>query len=111
MAKITPEKQREYNQKYALKRKEWRLRKRYGINLSDYHDLLAKQNARCAICNVASNKENWQNDTTQHFDVDHNHKTGKIRGLLCRRCNICIGYIDDCLPLLAKIKAYLEKGI
>lgn len=111
MPKVTPEKQKEYNQKYTLKRQDWRLKKRYGISLVEYHILLAKQNYQCAICNVFSNKENWQNDKTQNFDVDHNHETGIIRGLLCRRCNIFIGYIKHSVPLLNKVKAYLEKSI
>lgn len=104
---VTKEQTKLNNVKYAEKRKGWRLKKRYGIDLTHYQQLLESQNFSCRICLVKSNKENWQNDKTQYFDVDHNHETNQVRGLLCRRCNIFIGYIEKDIHLLDKIKEYL----
>jgi hypothetical protein len=105
--KVSSEKQKIYNQRSKIKRDNWRLQKRYQISLDEYNNLLQKQNSKCAICHASSNQESRPNDRAQRFDIDHCHITKKIRGLLCRRCNIFIGYIDKDLHLLDKIKAYL----
>lgn len=75
---------------------------RYGIRLSDFNIMLAKQDERCAICR-------------EMFDampsVDHDHNSGKIRGLLCRYCNVLVGYLEK-RPKLVKpaMKYVLAKG-
>jgi Recombination endonuclease VII len=62
------------------------LRSRYGISLEEYERLLASQNGACAIC-----EEKFE----QTPCVDHCHKTGKVRGLLCLKCNTGLGCYDD----------------
>lgn len=57
------------------------LKYRYGITPEEYYSLLKKQGNKCAICGKKSSKEG------KRFAVDHNHKTGFIRGLLCNYCN------------------------
>lgn len=54
-----------------------RYRSRYGITLADYDQMWADQNGKCAIC-----------DRERQLDVDHDHDTGEVRGLLCRSCNM-----------------------
>lgn len=63
--------------------------RRYGIDAAQYDAMLSQQRGRCAICGggVSCNK-------TKYFDVDHDHRTGKVRGLLCRQCNVMLGYIE-----------------
>jgi hypothetical protein len=65
--------------------------------------MLLDQNGKCAICD---------RDAT-HFkrklSVDHDHRTGKIRGLLCMRCNIKIGHFENFSLFLDKMKQYLDK--
>lgn len=58
------------------------LQKTYGISIAEYDRLLAAQSGRCAICRGLSGGKN--------LAVDHNHKTGEVRGLLCKRCNSAI---------------------
>lgn len=72
---------------YLLRRRGW-LRREYGLTLEQYDELLQKQGGRCAICKttVPGGIGSWH--------VDHDHATGKIRGLLCFDCNICLGRID-----------------
>jgi hypothetical protein len=59
--------------------------KRYGLLLHEYEQLLQEQKNKCAICLEKQN--NWC--------IDHNHTTGKVRGLLCHKCNIALGFIND----------------
>lgn len=80
-----------------LRRKQ-NLAARYRLTQSDINNLLMTQGGRCSICG----------NELEKFHVDHNHITGKVRGLLCHRCNIIIGGLDD--PLFrAKAVAYLEQ--
>jgi cytochrome c peroxidase len=77
------------------------LKRLYGITLEDYADMFSKQNGVCAIC-----KEECT--TKKSLSVDHSHKTGKVRGLLCNGCNTSLGrFKDDVVVLKAAIK-YLE---
>lgn len=64
------------------------LRLQYGMTIATYDALLAGQNGVCAIC-----KETCS--TGNRLAVDHDHSTGRIRGLLCRRCNLFLGVLED----------------
>ena len=75
--------------------------KAYGITNSDYEVLLQKQNGVCAIC---GNK----NKAGKRLVVDHDHKSGVVRGLLCNTCNIGIGNLRDDPSILQKALAYLR---
>jgi hypothetical protein len=66
--------------------KNTQLRTRFGIGLREYEELLRKQNGVCVICT--------ETDPKSSLAVDHDHVTGKIRGLLCRRCNFLLGRIE-----------------
>lgn len=83
-------------------RGKW-LRDAYGISLKDYNDMLESQNHKCAIC---------KQDETRFLKklvVDHCHKTGKVRQLLCNMCNHGIGNFKDDIYLLAEAIKYLTK--
>ena len=80
-----------------------RLKLKYGISLEQYDALLAAQNNSCAIC--GSDKAN---STGARFHVDHCHTTGKVRGLLCYKCNSVLGYANDDQRILAKAMLYLS---
>lgn len=78
----------------------------YGITKQQYDKLLQKQKGYCGICGVHYTK------LTRRLGVDHNHQTDKIRGLLCRTCNLAIGHLDGDSGITlfyASIK-YLEKN-
>ena len=78
--------------------------KRFGITIEDYDKMLESQNFACAIC---SSKETKRKNA-EHFAVDHCHKTGKVRGLLCGRRNVGIGSLEDSHELLIKAANYLK---
>jgi hypothetical protein len=69
-----------------------------GLSAAEYDALLAKQNGACAIC-----RRRWK----ERLCVDHCHLTGMIRGLLCRRCNLGLGYMKDDQASLIAAVAYL----
>lgn len=66
------------------------LKRRYGITTEQYDKLLKDQNGLCKLC---GNPSGFKNSNKRLF-VDHNHKTGKVRGLLCNGCNIALGKLD-----------------
>ena len=76
----------------------------YGITLKEYKALLKAQRYKCAICSKK------QKDCKQHLDVDHSHKTGKVRGLLCRYCNSrLLKYLRDDKKRAKGLVKYLNK--
>lgn len=76
----------------------------YGITMQDFEKMYKKQNGRCAICRGRLDLER----RSPH--VDHNHKTGAIRGLLCGRCNTGLGLFKDSIRRLAQAIVYLEEN-
>lgn len=91
---------------YLKRRQRERLKQRYG-NV-DYENLFNKQNGTCAICGKPEIFKSI-NGKTVRLSVDHNHKTGQIRGLLCKKCNIGIGYFEDNIKYLKKALIYLNQ--
>lgn len=79
------------------------LRRKYAIDLIAYGTLLIAQEGCCAICGTAP-REN------RLLDVDHDHATGIIRGLLCSNCNRILGYAHDDPSILQKAVVYLEQS-
>jgi len=61
----------------------------FGLNIKDYFDMLETQNGRCLICHVNKCA------TGKNFAIDHDHKTGKVRGLLCASCNSKLGWYEN----------------
>lgn len=90
---------RPYNYEEDKSRK---LKKEYGIDYAQYLELLQTQNGKCAICGTSSTGKR------KAFHVDHCHKTGKIRGLLCGNCNSGIGNLRDDVGLLEQAIKYLK---
>jgi protein-arginine kinase activator protein McsA len=74
----------------------------FNLTLAEYNHIFSLQNGLCAICGKKCK-------TGQRLAVDHNHKTGKIRGLLCRNCNTGIGFFSDEISLLVNAISYLKE--
>lgn len=73
----------------------------YGITTEEYNRLYDDQDGRCAICR--------QPEDIRSLSIDHNHKTGKVRGLLCRNCNSAIGLLKDSPARVGRAYKYLKK--
>jgi hypothetical protein len=91
---------------YSIHRREQILKDKYNISIEDYENLLIDQLGVCAICHKREATINTTGNAIR-LAVDHCHKTGKIRGLLCSNCNTALGKFKDDISLLAKAIAYL----
>ena len=91
-----PEKKAKRNKYWG----EYRLKRNYGLTQEDYKKLLEQQKGVCAICGCKPNGK--------ALAVDHNHTTGKIRGLLCHDCNVGIGFLKEDISILQKSIEYLK---
>jgi len=80
----------------------------YGITSIEYNKILKKQNGVCAICGKSESLK-IKNTTKRRLTIDHEHKTGKIRGLLCTKCNLGIGNFLDDINIMEKAIKYLIK--
>lgn len=99
------EQYREYNREFLAADKDrakgYNLA-RYGVTLAQYNAMLEKQGGGCAICGAVTNKNG------KALFVDHCHDTGKVRGILCYRCNTGLGSFKDNAVLVAKAVSYLN---
>lgn len=113
----TPEEKRAYNREYyhrvrkhsplrikrnKLRAKEWYYRKTYGLSYEWFVKQSNKQKNKCAICGHKPRASHGK------LAVDHCHKTGQVRGLVCGRCNLAIGLIDDNWETAMKMAKYLK---
>ena len=104
---------KKFYKKYYLKRKQeyrerdrkFKLNRFYNLTLEEYQSIFIRQNGRCAICDRDLKK------LLITPDIDHNHLTGEVRGILCRRCNIAISYFDNDIGWLRMAIKYLKLGI
>lgn len=106
-AKANPDKVRAKSARYHASHPEVfrnrRLRRNFGITLAEYEHMIVAQNGVCAICRKPCK-------TGRRLAVDHDHDTGKVRGLLCAGCNIGIGQMNED-PMRLRVAAdYLESG-
>ena len=107
-----PEKQKEYRRNtynkikndpnFKRKERNRRFVKRYGITVDDYDNILKSQAHCCKICGIHISQ------LDRRLCVDHNHDTGKVRGLLCDSCNTSLGKFEDNAELLKRAVWYLE---
>lgn len=101
------EKIKAYSDKYRAKSKakvtSYHLIKKYGLTSADKMALLASQGNVCAVCGSSDpgNKYGWQ--------LDHCHKTNKVRGVLCNGCNIALGACKENVVTLTKLIEYVER--
>jgi len=80
-----------------------KLQARFGITADQYNARLREQGGKCLVCSATSSCMGHK------LAVDHDHKTGTIRGLLCKSCNIAIGNMHDDPQRLRNAASYLEK--
>jgi len=91
-----------YEDKYPRSALDLKLRKDYGITLADYDIMFEQQCGVCAICGKPQPKQ------FHRLAVDHDHVTGKVRGLLCQSCNGMLGLAKDNITTLCDAIKYLE---
>jgi hypothetical protein len=78
--------------------------KRYGLTLQGWDHLFASQDQRCAACRADEHGgRNWH--------VDHCHLTGRVRGILCHRCNVALGMLEDSPERVLSLHEYVTKAL
>ena len=96
---------RELNRERLIwSQRDHRLKKQYGIGMKEYMELFKKQNGLCAICGLPQ----LTDSNKKYFDVDHDHKTGKVRGLVHGKCNRAIGAFEDERSRIIAALEYLD---
>ena len=92
-----PIRTKEYN-------RDMNLKKNFGITAEEYNRMLIEQKGKCGICHSTTpNSKQYSN-----FNVDHDHGTGQIRGLLCTSCNRMLGFAHDNIEILNSAVKYLS---
>ncbi len=81
----------------------------YGITFDQYMELHERQKGLCAICGKPETVVRGRSKGPGLLSVDHDHKTGLIRGLLCSRCNAALGMFGDDVDILIKAELYLHR--
>lgn len=81
------------------------LEKSYGITLEEFEVMVQEQNNKCYLCGEGPS------DVYGRLVVDHDHKTGKVRKLLCRMCNIHLSKVEACPDYLRRVTEYLKSDI
>lgn len=97
---------KEYHAAYG---REWNVRTKFGITGAEYERMFNEQDGKCAICCQPETAVDPRNGRPKALAVDHDHKTGEVRGLLDVRCNRILGYARDSVEILRASIAYLEK--
>jgi ribosomal protein L34E len=99
MTKRNPDKDRSRN-----------LKRKFGITVDQYDDMVKTQNETCAICNKPEQVIDVRfTNKAKRLTVDHEHSTGRVRGLLCSSCNRALGLFGDDPKLTAAATVYLLK--
>jgi len=88
---------------YKNVHRNWKLQKDFGLSLEEYNQMFAAQNGLCLGC------YKHQSIFKKAFAVDHDHLTGKVRGLLCMKCNSVLGYVADDSTILRRLADYADK--
>lgn len=93
------EKRRDYQLKSLLKK--------FKVTVQDYQNMLHAQNSACAVCQQPESTT-WRG-TKRSLAIDHCHKTGKIRGLLCTKCNTALGLLKENAAVVKRLHDYILK--
>lgn len=101
-AKAMDKKRSKTRDNYSDSRISSKMKSNYGITLEDYNKMLAMQSGVCMICGQ-------EESNGKRLAIDHDHKTGAVRGLLCNHCNIGLGKFFDDPSLLTAAINYLNE--
>lgn len=99
-----PKTKKEKREREVRTRRNSHLLRNFNITIDEYEKMEKDQSGVCLIC-----KKTERNKKTKYLSVDHCHKTGKVRGLLCSRCNSAIGLLRDCPERITAALAYIKR--
>ena len=88
-------------EKVKLTKRKYHIKSKYNLTIIQYDKMFEKQKGKCDIC------KKHETELNRSLNIDHCHKTGKVRSLLCHRCNLAVGYYEN--SDIKKIEKYLNK--
>lgn len=106
--RVAQAKQRQTRNDYETKNRELQYQAKYGITIEEYNRLLIMQELKCATCGLDAHDNVTPSGKVIRLAVDHDHDTEKVRGLLCRSCNLALGYIKDNVETAVAMAEYLR---
>jgi hypothetical protein len=90
----------------AIHTRKWNLPAKYNLSVEKFNQMLIQQNNCCACC---QNEFDLKGKQKNRPHVDHNHKTGEVRGLLCSLCNMAAGKVKDSSKIAQNLTDYLKQ--
>jgi hypothetical protein len=93
---------KKWGENHPDRKRNSKLKSKYGITLVEYDAIYLRQGGRCLGCGI------HQDDMPKALSIDHCHKTKKVRGLLCDKCNFIIGLADENATILQSLIKYLK---
>jgi hypothetical protein len=110
--KENPERYKDYAAKYHhlnfIQYQARRTARKYGLSYEEYIELIKASNDKCAICKCEEKRNLGKKEKMTQLSIDHDHNTGKVRGLICYGCNLILGFSNDSIELLQKAISYLN---
>lgn len=91
-------------------KRDWCFKKKYGLTIIEYDEMVMSQCGTCAICGEMETKISPKSGEVQPLSVHHDHATGTILGLCCNACNRASGYFRDNPVLMRRAAALIEGG-
>lgn len=88
-----------------------RLKIDYSLSIEDYQKMLSDQQGLCAICHQPETVKNSRNGSICRLSVDHCHRTGAVRGLLCQACNRALGQLREDPNIAKSLLKYIEEKV
>lgn len=86
------------------------IKRKYGISIEEYNAMYETQKGRCACCGQSETAVHWKGKKRQ-LAIDHNHATGRVRQLICHRCNIILGLAKEDPELLKQTADYIIRHL
>jgi len=103
-----PANAREWQQSHKRRNRDYFYHYYYGISIEDFEQMEVLQNSACAICGKIPSLDANAKGNQKVLHVDHDHKTSKVRGLLCSDCNRGLGFFGEESERLANAALYLK---
>ena len=94
---------------YKDKERNKHFKRKYGITLEQYNAMYVAQNGVCAMCFQPETVKSHHTGNVRYLAVDHDHNTGKVRGLLCFRCNTMLEHFDKDIDKIKAVLAYIKE--
>lgn len=104
------ENSRNWKKNNKLKRAIYQIKLKYNISWDEFMYLIEQQKYQCSICKLDLVLPGGIMNANNTAHVDHDHSTGKVRGLLCKNCNRALGFFKDNIDILESAASYLKEN-